>query len=118
MPDLAEPRALWQAALREIELQLPRATFDAWLRGSQADPDASNGRLLVHVKNEFAVAWLDDRLRPVVERSLARVARAPVVVEFAVRAADAPPDAPPRQRARHLRPPRAPAAGGGQVPLR
>jgi chromosomal replication initiator protein len=74
---------LWQTALAELELQMTHATFDAWLRGTHADP-ASNGTLIVRTKNKYAVEWLDNRLRPAIERTLRSIAGENVPVTFVV----------------------------------
>ncbi|MCB0032610.1 MAG: hypothetical protein KDE51_01210 [Anaerolineales bacterium] len=60
---------LWQAALSELELQMTRATFDAWLRHTNfARYDA--GTYHVTVQNQRAKEWLDARLKQMVERTL------------------------------------------------
>jgi hypothetical protein len=68
------PQHLWQTALSELELQMTRATFDTWLRGSTAmEMDAGTHTLTVGVKNDYAVEWLSNRLYPVVERAVQRL---------------------------------------------
>ena len=71
---LAPEVDLWKRTLRDLELQMTRATFDTWLRGStcrgtNGDPQT----LVVQVINTQAVAWLSNRLYPVIERTLRRV---------------------------------------------
>src|SRR5690606_9344564 len=68
-PDIPEgdrgPEAIWRAALVDLEMQMTRGTFASWLRGSWAAPpgDEHEGdKLVVFVKSEQAVAWLDNRL--------------------------------------------------------
>jgi len=62
---------LWQRVLDDLALSMTHATFDAWLRGSVCQ--GANGdphSLVVQVKNEQAVAWLSQRLYPLIERTL------------------------------------------------
>lgn len=89
-PDrLALAREIWRLALREMELQMTRPTFDTWLRSSEAVDliieEDSKGRLIVGVVNAYALDWLNYRLMPVVQRAVQRMAGGPVVVEFVVR---------------------------------
>jgi len=89
---------LWKRTLRDLELQMTRATFDTWLRdsvclGTNSNPHA----LVVRVRNQYAVAWLEKRLYPVIERTLRRVGEnEELTVHFIV------PEA-PRESAQQLR---------------
>ncbi len=66
-----ELEEIWQATLNELQLEMTRATFETLLRGSR--PIArEGGSLVVQVASEYARAWLEARLRPVVTRALAR----------------------------------------------
>jgi chromosomal replication initiator protein len=76
---------LWQAVLGELQLQMTRATFDTWLRGSQAIAMEDNV-LTVHVRHTYAVDWLDNRLMPVVQRALWRHANPEMKIVFTARA--------------------------------
>lgn len=69
------PQQLWTAALGELELQMTHATFDTWLRDTTCiDVDADNEHtLVIAVKNNHAVDWLEHRLRPVIDRTLHRL---------------------------------------------
>lgn len=97
------PEKLWETALGELELQMTRATFDAWLRGTTGrayDPEAH--QLTVEVKSIYAVEWLEHRLYSVIQRAVQRITANGTQVEFIVSAAPAeaaprtpPPSAPP-----------------------
>jgi hypothetical protein len=64
---------VWQAALGELELQMTRATFDAWLRGTWLA--AYDGETFtVAVASTYAVDWLAHRLNDTVLRTLRRLA--------------------------------------------
>jgi chromosomal replication initiator protein len=75
---------LWQAVLGELQLQMTRATFDTWLRGSQVIA-FDDGALVVHVRHAYAVDWLENRLLPVVRRTLQRHAGPGVDIVFTAR---------------------------------
>jgi chromosomal replication initiator protein len=76
---------LWQAALGELQLQMTRATFDTWLRGSRVI-SCEGDHLTVYVRHAYAVDWLQNRLRPVIQRTLRRHAGPSVDVTFTTRA--------------------------------
>jgi hypothetical protein len=68
----ADVHRLWAGALAELQLQMARATFDTWLRGSRVIK-AGDGCLTIAVRHAHAVDWLQNRLLPVVERTVARL---------------------------------------------
>ncbi|MFQ5595666.1 MAG: DnaA N-terminal domain-containing protein [Anaerolineae bacterium] len=54
---------LWQQALSSLQLQMPKATFETWLRGTNGV--AWNGdRLVVRLRNAQAQDWLEHRMQP------------------------------------------------------
>lgn len=77
--ELGAARTLWQQALRELELQMTRATFETWLHGTQvvAVKNGAEGEpvpvLVVRVKNQYAVEWLSGRLYALIIRTVRRV---------------------------------------------
>jgi hypothetical protein len=70
---IQDPPALWDTALNELELQMTRATFDTWLRGTRCTGTDEDGNLVIEVKNEYAVEWLTHRLNNPIERTLQRI---------------------------------------------
>ena len=78
---LAEACRIWARSLDELKLQMTRATFDAWLRGSQV-VEAGDGCLTIAVRYAFAVDWLQNRLLPVIERTVARHTGGDVKITF------------------------------------
>lgn len=67
-------RELWDVALSHLRLQLPRSTFETWLRASRCAGLNGTGRtLVVQVGNRYAVDWLTLRLKPLVLRTLAGI---------------------------------------------
>ena len=77
----AEAHRLWATSLGELQLQMTRATFDTWLRGSQV-VEAGNGCLTIAVRHAYAVDWLQNRLLPVIERTVARHAGGETKITF------------------------------------
>lgn len=66
---------------------MTRATYATWLEGTTA---IENGdELTVRVRNVFAVDWLDNRLRSVIERTVNERAGRPMKVSFMVDEHDA-----------------------------
>jgi hypothetical protein len=82
---LAEARRIWTRSLDELQLQMTRATFDAWLRGSRV-VEAGDGCLTIAVRHAFAVDWLQNRLLPIIERTVARQTGGDVKITFVARA--------------------------------
>ena len=76
-----EARRIWTRSLEELKLQMTRATFDTWLRGSEV-VEADDGCLTVAVRHAHAVDWLQNRLLPVIERTVARHADGEVKITF------------------------------------
>jgi chromosomal replication initiator protein len=74
-------RKQWQAALGELELQMTRATFDTWLRGTDVI-DCQGDVFTVYVRHAYAVDWLQNRLLPAIKGTLARHAGPNVQVVF------------------------------------
>ena len=46
----------WRAALGELQLQLPRPTFETWLRQTEG-VSYDDSRFIVEVPTAFAIAW-------------------------------------------------------------
>ena len=66
-----EEDIIWKAVLDELALQMTKQTFDSWRRGSRVR-SVDNGLWTVELGSVFAVDWVHNRLRPVVERTVAR----------------------------------------------
>jgi hypothetical protein len=88
-PALASPgegsplAAEWEAVLDDLRLQMTQATFDTWLRGSRL-VRRTEDVFVVGVKSAYARDWLENRLLPVIARTLARRVGHPAGVEFVV----------------------------------
>jgi len=75
------PREVWQNAKADLELQMARATYDTWLRQARFLA-YEDGEFLIAVTSAFALDWLNDRLRPLIKRTLARLMDRSVDVRF------------------------------------
>jgi chromosomal replication initiator protein len=74
---------IWPAALGELQLQMPQATFDTWLRDSRL-LKYEDGLFVVGVKNGYAKDWLENRLFSTVKRTLVRLIGKTVEIQFVV----------------------------------
>jgi chromosomal replication initiator protein len=74
---------IWPAALGELQLQMPQATFDTWLRDSRLLKH-EDGLFVVGVKNGYAKDWLENRLLGTVKRTLVRLIGRTVEIQFIV----------------------------------
>jgi len=61
----------WRASLGELQLQMTKATFDTWLRNT--DARVKDGIVTIYCETDSAVDWLTNRLYHVVLRTLARL---------------------------------------------
>ncbi len=74
---------IWQAALRELQLQMTKATFDTWVKNTRA-LSHEDGIFVIGVHDALARDWLENRLLTTVERTLIGIIGHPVEVEFAL----------------------------------
>lgn len=71
---VSEVQQLWQEILNVTELRMAPATFNTWLRGSQAlEINGAGQTLVVQVANRYAVEWLSNKLYPVLQRAMGQV---------------------------------------------
>lgn len=74
---------LWDAALGQLQLEMPRAAFDTWVRDAEL-LTYEDGTFIVGVQNAYAKDWLEDRLRSTVTRVLTGIAGRSTDVRFVV----------------------------------
>lgn len=93
----------WDAALNQLEVQLDRANFNTWLRGSVcldcAEEPGAAAIFTIGVRNTFARDMLQHRLYLTVSRTLGDIYGKPVEIRFEVKKpeptlADEQPDMP------------------------
>lgn len=85
------PQDAWQATLGQLQLQLNRATFETWLKGSEL-VSCDDGQFVIRVRHAYAKDWLEKHLQWQIVESLGHLCERDVSVSFVV----APP-APPIQ---------------------
>jgi chromosomal replication initiator protein len=73
----------WQAALGQLQMEMPKATFDTWVRdtGLVAYED---GQFIIGVQNPYARDWLEGRLCSTVTRLLTGLMNRTIEVRFTV----------------------------------
>lgn len=72
---------LWQAVLTELELQMPKPTFEVYLRDTHL-VSHDNGTVTIAVRDDHARQWIEGRLLTIIKRTLVGVVGQPVEVEF------------------------------------
>ena len=83
-------RDAWRAVLGELELQLPRPTFETWLKQTEGI-SSNDSSFVVGVPTPFAVAWLERRMYQTIQRTVERVTQRPLEVQFQVKTAESLP---------------------------
>ena len=74
-------REVWRAVLGELQLQLPRATFETWLK--QTEGIGCDGEcFVVEVPTAFTVAWLERRMYQSIQKTVEKVAKQALEVQF------------------------------------
>lgn len=73
----------WQAALGQLQIDLPRATFETWVRDAELLTH-EDGCYVIGVKNAYARDWLQDRLLSTVKQTLAGICGRTVEIRFVV----------------------------------
>jgi chromosomal replication initiator protein len=73
----------WQSVLGQLQIEMPRASFDTWVRDTKP-VSYQDGMLTVGVRNAYARDWLENRLATTVNRLLFGITSASVDVKFIV----------------------------------
>jgi chromosomal replication initiator protein len=76
------PQDAWRIAYNQLELQLDRASFDTWLRGTIFIDADANGNFRIGVQNAYARDMLEFRLYREIRRVLGDVLGIAVQVQF------------------------------------
>ena len=109
-----EAKQVWRAALGELQVSLSPANFETWLKDTQL-VDVDDNRYRISAPNGFARDWLDNRYRPLISQTLARVVGGSVQVEFVVADASGPVPEQVDEEAQVQMPPA--SAGGNAINL-
>jgi len=73
----------WQATLGQLQLEMPKAAFDTWVRDAEL-LSYEDGSFTIGVQNTYARDWLDSRLSSTVQRLLTGMMNRTVEVRFIV----------------------------------
>lgn len=73
----------WQSALGQLEMELPKASFETWVRDTRFF-SYDDGIFTISVRNAYARDWLDSRLTSTVARLLMGIMNRAVDVAFVV----------------------------------
>ena len=73
----------WQAAQGQLQLEMPKAAYDTWVRGADFF-SYEDGTFVISVKNAYARDWLENRLASTVVRILTGMMTRTVEVRFIV----------------------------------
>ena len=73
----------WQAALGQLQMEMPKAAFDTWVRDAEL-LSYEDGAFTIGVQNAYARDWLDSRLSSTVTRLLTGIMNRTVEVHFIV----------------------------------
>ena len=80
MKDLQQ---VWSSVLAQLQLDMPRASYETWVLGTQA-LELKDDVLLVSTRNAYARDWLESRLTSTVQRLLIGILNRSVSVKFVV----------------------------------
>ncbi len=75
---------VWKAVLGELQVQMPRATFDTWVKNTSV-VGYEDGVFVIGAPNTYAVEWLENRLAGTLKRTACSVARRSVDLRFVVK---------------------------------
>jgi hypothetical protein len=79
------PEQAWQSVLGQLQMEMPRASFDTWVRDTRAI-SIENGVMTIATRNGYARDWLESRLQSTVQRLLVGILNQSVSVQFVVEA--------------------------------
>jgi len=84
-----DAKRTWEAALGQMQIEIPRAVFDTWVRDAEL-VSYEDGVFVVGVQNAFARDWLEDRLMSTAQRVLSGLSGRSAEVRFVVWQSDVP----------------------------
>ena len=73
----------WQATLGQLQMEMPKAAFETWVRDSEF-LSYEDGSFIIGVNNAYARDWLESRLSSTVRRILTGMMNRTVEVRFVV----------------------------------
>ena len=78
-----KPDQAWQAALEQLQMEMPKATFDTWVRDTNF-VSFEDGVFVIGAANEYAREWLEGRLSSTATRLLTGLMNQSVDIRFIV----------------------------------
>ncbi|MCJ7518056.1 MAG: chromosomal replication initiator protein DnaA [Anaerolineaceae bacterium] len=79
----------WQAALGQFQMDMPKASYDTWVRDSRFISHREN-TITIGVNNAYARDWLESRLKTTAERLLTSILGCTEKLVFVVNSAEEP----------------------------
>ena len=76
-------KEVWRAVLGELQLQVPKPTFETWLKRTQGI-SYNDSTFVVGAPTPFAVEWLERRQYHAIQTIVEKVTQRPLVVQFQV----------------------------------
>lgn len=73
----------WQATLGQLQMEMPKAAFDTWVRDAELI-SYEDGAFTIGVQNAYARDWLKDRLAGTITRLLTGIMNRSVAIRFTV----------------------------------
>jgi len=73
----------WQAALGQLQMEMPKAAYDTWVRDTQLI-SYEDGAFIIGVNNAYARDWLQSRLSSTIKRMLTGIMNRMVDIRFIV----------------------------------
>jgi hypothetical protein len=77
------PTTAWQLAIGQLQVEMPKASFDTWLRDTQPI-HYEDGVFTIATRNKYARDWLESRLVSTTERLLMGIMNRTVDVKFVI----------------------------------
>lgn len=77
------PDQAWQSVLGQLQMEMPKASFDTWLRDTRLVA-YEDGLFSIGVRNDYAKDWLESRLTSTVTRLLMGIMNRDISITFVV----------------------------------
>ena len=85
LPEIPEEhRKWWDVARGQLQLEMPSAAFNTWVRDTQL-VSTEEDTFTIATKNKYACDWLENRLKSTLERLLTGGMMQKVQVNFVIR---------------------------------
>jgi chromosomal replication initiator protein len=78
-----EAKQAWKAVLGQLQMELPKPTFDTWVKDSNFTSHQGD-EFIISVHNAYARDWLESRLSMTAEKMLTGIMNAPQTIRFVI----------------------------------